>query len=207
MVISESQSRFAQGWSEADYVGGHPALDFINTVADTGKTRLGDKIGSWEALRDWVGGAGLLSKQELAAFLQDPELDDDGALARLHDLREQAYEGMLGLAGLADTARQSMAYQGMEHVEEAIREALGRGAFREEGGRFRWRPDAGGSERWLDAVALGLEDFLRSEDVARLRQCARCTWLFVDRGRGAGRRWCDMRTCGNRAKAEAFRCR
>ena len=29
--------------------------------------------------------------------------------------------------------------------------------------------------------------------------------LFVDRGRGVGRRWCVMRTCGNRAKAEAFR--
>ncbi|HIA2401636.1 CGNR zinc finger domain-containing protein, partial [Burkholderia cepacia] len=27
----------------------------------------------------------------------------------------------------------------------------------------------------------------------------------VDRGRGVGRRWCDMRTCGNRAKVEAFR--
>lgn len=202
MVIPESQSRFAQGWSEADYVGGHPVLDFINTVADTGKTRLDDKIGSWEALRHWAEGVGLLSKQELSAFLQDTSLDDEGALVRLHDLREQAYAGMLGLSGLAEPAR-----QGMEHVERAIRDALGRGAFREEGRRFRWRPDAGSSERWLDAIALALEEFLRSEDVARLRQCSRCTWLFIDRGRGAGRRWCDMRTCGNRAKAEAFRCR
>ncbi|EPZ91129.1 CGNR zinc finger [Burkholderia cenocepacia BC7] len=46
---------------------------------------------------------------------------------------------------------------------------------------------------------------MRSDDFARVRQCGRCTWFFVDRGRGVGRRWCDMRTCGNRAKVEAFR--
>lgn len=55
------------------------------------------------------------------------------------------------------------------------------------------------------AIALGFEDLMRSDDFARVRQCGRCTWFFVDRGRGVGRRWCDMRTCGNRAKVEAFR--
>ncbi|MGO4335503.1 CGNR zinc finger domain-containing protein [Labrys sp. KB_33_2] len=202
MVISESQSRYAEGWSEADYVGGHPALDFINTVADTGKTRLSDKIGNWDGVRKWAGGAGLLPRPELAAFFQDASLDDDDELARLHRFREQAYEAMLGLVGRTDTGSQSVI-----DLERSIRDAMGRGAFSEEGRQFRWQPDARSPQRWLDAVALCFEEFLRSEDVTRLRQCTRCTWFFVDRGRGAGRRWCDMRTCGNRAKAEAFRCR
>jgi predicted RNA-binding Zn ribbon-like protein len=54
-------------------------------------------------------------------------------------------------------------------------------------------------------VALAFEDLLRSDDFARIRPCGRCIWLFIDRGRGTGRRWCDIRTCGNRAKSEAFR--
>ena len=202
MVIRDSQDRYAEGWSEADYVGGHPVLDFINTVADTGKTRLSDKIGNWDAVRKWACGAGLLSKGELAAFMQDPSLDDDGELARLHRFREQAYEAMLGLADRADSGSQSVI-----RLEPSIRDAMGRGVFSGEGRRFRWQPDACSPQRWLDAIALRVEEFLRSEDVVRLRQCNRCTWFFVDRGRGAGRRWCDMRTCGNRAKAEAFRCR
>lgn len=202
MVIAESQGRYAEGWSEADYVGGHPALDFINTVADTGKTRVSDKIGNWDAVRKWAGGSGLLPEQELAAFFQDASLDDDDELARLHRFREQAYEATLGLAGQTDGGS-----PGVIGLERSIHDAMGRGAFLREGARFRWRPDARSPQRWLDAVALRFEEFLRSEDVTRLRQCNRCTWFFVDRGRGAGRRWCDMRTCGNRAKAEAFRCR
>lgn len=186
-------------WGEADYVGGHPVLDFVNTVADTGKTRVGDKIATWSALRAWARGSTLLSPAEHTAFLLDPALDDEAGLAELHVLRETAHEALLGLGGVGQPA--------MARLEEAIREALGRSLFQIVGGHLRWRPDPRASRRWHDALALGFEELLRGEDVARLRQCGRCTWLFIDRGRGAGRRWCDMRTCGNRAKAEAFRCR
>ena len=41
-----------------------------------------------------------------------------------------------------------------------------------------------------------------SPDLRRLRICPNCHWLFIDRSRNASRRWCDMLTCGNRAKAE-----
>ncbi|WP_448956651.1 CGNR zinc finger domain-containing protein [Labrys neptuniae] len=202
MVIQDAHARFAPGWQEADYVGGHPALDFLNTVADTGKTRLDDKLTSWQAVRSWASGSGLLSDLELDAFAQDDRLDDEAGLASLRRLREEAYTVLLGLAQGGGADGQAMAV-----LERSIRGAIGRGAFRGEGRGLRWRPDSGMPERWLDAVALAFEDLMRSDDVARLRQCGRCTWLFIDRGRGAGRRWCDMRTCGNRAKAEAYRCR
>jgi predicted RNA-binding Zn ribbon-like protein len=41
--------------------------------------------------------------------------------------------------------------------------------------------------------------------VARLRLCPNCRWLFIDRSRNASRVWCDMLTCGNRAKSERHR--
>ena len=36
-----------------------------------------------------------------------------------------------------------------------------------------------------------------------LRRCANeaCLWLFLDASKNATRRWCDMASCGNRAKA------
>ncbi|HDR9051090.1 TPA: hypothetical protein QDA94_005372 [Burkholderia vietnamiensis] len=46
----------------------------------------------------------------------------------------------------------------------------------------------GAASRWIDVAALGFEQLLRSDDFACVRQCARCTWFFIDRGRGAGRR-------------------
>jgi predicted RNA-binding Zn ribbon-like protein len=42
---------------------------------------------------------------------------------------------------------------------------------------------------------------------ALLRRCddPKCTRLFIDRSRGGRRRWCDMKGCGDRAKAAAYR--
>ena len=43
----------------------------------------------------------------------------------------------------------------------------------------------------------------------RIRICAndRCQWVFYDASRSGRRRWCDMTTCGNRAKAARHRAR
>lgn len=40
----------------------------------------------------------------------------------------------------------------------------------------------------------------------RIRACAHpeCILYFLDQTRNGARRWCDMRTCGNRAKAKRF---
>ena len=43
----------------------------------------------------------------------------------------------------------------------------------------------------------------------RIRICANdtCRWIFYDESRAGRRRWCDMATCGNRAKAQRHRAR
>jgi predicted RNA-binding Zn ribbon-like protein len=43
----------------------------------------------------------------------------------------------------------------------------------------------------------------------RIKICASdtCQWIFYDASRTSRRRWCDMATCGNRAKAARHRAR
>ena len=43
----------------------------------------------------------------------------------------------------------------------------------------------------------------------RLKACRGedCRWVFLDSSRNSSRRWCDMATCGNRAKSASFRVR
>jgi predicted RNA-binding Zn ribbon-like protein len=43
----------------------------------------------------------------------------------------------------------------------------------------------------------------------RFRICANdgCRWVFEDTSRGGRRRWCDMTSCGNRAKVRRYRSR
>jgi predicted RNA-binding Zn ribbon-like protein len=44
-------------------------------------------------------------------------------------------------------------------------------------------------------------------DLDRLRTCANedCRWAFYDTSRSGRRKWCDMASCGNRAKARRHR--
>ncbi|WP_431226519.1 CGNR zinc finger domain-containing protein [Burkholderia contaminans] len=202
MVTRHEPAQPAHAWGAADFVGGHPALDFLNTVADTGKTRDGDKLVDWPAVHAWAERSGLLAPADLARLLRYARQDDADALAALLRFREDAYTAILHLT---DGGGGTAGARAADRLAVAIRDAIGRSVFEAVDGRFAWRPDARAASRWVDAAALGFEQLLRSDDFARVRQCGRCTWFFVDRGRGVGRRWCDMRTCGNRAKVEAFR--
>jgi predicted RNA-binding Zn ribbon-like protein len=54
-------------------------------------------------------------------------------------------------------------------------------------------------ESAADALILG--------ELPRVRRCAdtRCARVFYDSTKNGRRRWCDMATCGNRAKAARHR--
>jgi len=52
-------------------------------------------------------------------------------------------------------------------------------------------------------VARAAADLLLSDEISHLRMCGAddCAWLFLDKTKNQRRRWCDMKTCGNRVKA------
>jgi predicted RNA-binding Zn ribbon-like protein len=58
----------------------------------------------------------------------------------------------------------------------------------------------------IPVVESAAESIIQDE-LARVRRCASssCKRVFHDSSRNRSRRWCDMRTCGNRAKATRFR--
>jgi predicted RNA-binding Zn ribbon-like protein len=61
----------------------------------------------------------------------------------------------------------------------------------------------------LARIAEGVARELSQGAPERLRICesAECREVFMDRSRTGRRRWCDMSTCGNRAKAARHRAR
>jgi len=56
-------------------------------------------------------------------------------------------------------------------------------------------------------VVESAADALIAGELARVRRCgdARCRRVFFDTTKNGRRRWCDMATCGNRAKAARHR--
>lgn len=96
-------------------------------------------------------------------------------------------------------------------INRVLRDGLHHHALRadEDGTRFSMSPVGDELDQARASIAGSLAHYLAEHDLDRLRVCAddTCRWVFVDRSPAGRRRWCDMRTCGNRAKVARHRAR
>jgi predicted RNA-binding Zn ribbon-like protein len=55
-------------------------------------------------------------------------------------------------------------------------------------------------------IARAAADLLASDQLPYVRACfaKTCEWFFLDTSKNHHRRWCDMTSCGNRAKVRSF---
>jgi predicted RNA-binding Zn ribbon-like protein len=173
---------------DVERVTGRLCLDFVATLAERRTTRL-EHLRTPDDLAEWVEQSGLLD-QRLTP--------DDADLASALALREALF-GVVG-AVLDGTP-----------VRRAARSAVNAAAARPGPTPVLTADGAvrrtGGLTEVLAALARDLLELLGGPDRAALRWCAdpACTRPFLDRSRGHRRRWCDMRGCGDRAKAAAYR--
>ena len=87
-------------------------------------------------------------------------------------------------------------------VAAAARRAVAAGSL-VPGAGWTWR--AGDPLAPVHAFALAAVGLLSDGDeLARLRTCAACCWLFLDHSRGGSRRWCSMADCGTEAKKRRY---
>ncbi len=171
---------------------GHPALSFVNTVTDDGKTRLHNSFAGGADLVEALGAAGLVPRRSAPPGAAQ--------MTALIGLREAAYGVLSAMAAGRRPGREEALT-----LETAIKSTLQDCGFTFRAGALDLAPGPLGGVH--DQVALGLFDLLRRHDLDRLRECKRCTHLFLDHGRGQGRRWCSMARCGNKVKAATFRAR
>ncbi len=183
-------------WSEANFIAGHRILDFLNTVSDRGKSRAASTLRVPTDLASWIEASALGTKTSA-----DPALSQ-ASFGTVIAFRDAAYRVLL--AKLGNTAAPNA---DLQTVERCLKSAIQRASFDIASSSTIWRANQKSDHHHQDLFALMLDDFLRSPDMERLSQCERCTWLFLNSGRGRGRRWCNMATCGNRHKVEMHRSR
>jgi predicted RNA-binding Zn ribbon-like protein len=200
-VVSESDrvrryQRLVDGLILPAPVGGHPVLDFCNTLAGWDQAEPKEYLASYTHLVAWARGAGFLDATAVARLREDAALDPGGAgrvLARARKLRAATYAACTDPdAGDAweAVARQARAAAALARLD------------RQAPPGSRWRiPDETGLARPLLEIGRAAGELLAVTDLAAVRRCPGrdCGWLFLDpRGR---RQWCTMAVCGNRAKA------
>lgn len=182
-------------------VGGHPLLDFLNTVQNQDKERTDSTISDWPSFVLWSKSASLFNSNQIDS-LEHSELSESESvklLADIHELRELIYNA------LAQAITGNDQNQELTLLEERIKKAWADAKLVRSATNFIWQSTRPNLKWILDDILFSAESLLRSSEIGRLKQCDRCSWMFINSGRGKGRRWCSMNTCGNRAKSSSHR--
>jgi predicted RNA-binding Zn ribbon-like protein len=186
-----------------DLSGGALCLDFANTLGDRPRSEQERLHGPGDLLQ-WAFQTGSLPREARDEIAREATRRPEAArraFARAIALRETLYRLFSARARGAAPAEADL-----DELNRWLPRAFGRLRLRAERERLAWEWDpaaAGGLERLLWPVLRSSAELLASPDAEFVRECAsdRCSWLFVDRSRTRRRRWCDMKVCGNRAKA------
>jgi len=187
-------------------IAGEACLDFINTLDNRSvPEKLQELVPTFAELTEWALQAGVLSPTRARRLLRptaDHSQQASESHARAIDLRECLYRIFTAVAldkkVSGDDLRLFNAY--LKEAQAQLALFAERGAF-----RLDWPADTD-FDFILWRIAVSARDLLTGQDRKNIRECGvdSCRWLFVDRSKNHSRRWCDMRVCGNRIKAQNF---
>lgn len=178
-----------------ELVGGRLCLDFVNTLNWEPGERTDECFQSFADVLKWVVRLGVIDAPAAARLAKECEEHPQKAAACLRKVQE-----------LRESLWRLFAVPGTENIRQ-LRTATKDLPLP----RLRLDPKSRvviepGRDLcgWLIAAVYGSAlELLTLEDPARVKVCPahRCGWLFLDLSPGNRRKWCSMKTCGNRQKA------
>jgi predicted RNA-binding Zn ribbon-like protein len=180
---------------ELPIVTGHLALDFANTVDDPDGPNRFDHIGTYAGLLHWAVRVGILA----AAKAQKLFETGPPSLRAAHVLRGVLIEMFGGIA-----AGQPAADEYWAGLRPFVTDSYRHSDLVPQGRSYvmRWPDDRPDAVLW--PVARAAADLLTAPELGRLKRCAGCPWVFLDRSRNGSRRWCSMEDCGTHAKIHRY---
>jgi predicted RNA-binding Zn ribbon-like protein len=188
-----------------ELTGGRLCLDFANTVDDRPTSNPTSRLQGYSDLLAFGMQTGFLSAREMHRELQrtHDRIAADQAYRRAIALRERVFRIFSAAATKSKTPiKDILALNRDFQTANACAVVLPTdGGF-----SWTWREKENQTGRLMWEIIRSAIDLLTSDDVKLVRQCAGddCDWLFIDNSRSSNRRWCEMKTCGNRHKAKQF---
>jgi predicted RNA-binding Zn ribbon-like protein len=196
---------------------GKLCLEFANTANWHASESPVESIYSYNELIDWAESIGIRS-QESAAQLKRQAANHPALAEQIYDwaieLREAIYRIFVAIAkqATADEADLALLNEALPHaftLPEIIATypdpENGTGDCTDSGYGWHWRGDDKGLDSILWPILRSAARLLTDGEHSRIGQCADdrgCGYLFYDTSRNRSRRWCDMTSCGNRAKSQ-----
>lgn len=186
-----------------DLVGGRLCLDFTNSVSRHIPAVERERLNNYSDLVVWSRHAGIVTNREARRLSQDAAGRPAEAAAvfeRALALREAFYRIFVAIS-----RERSPREDDLSLLNAALSQAMAHSRIvaAADGFRWDWLGGEAALERPLWPLARSAADLLTSGELVRVRECEgdTCNWLFVDTSKNHSRRWCQMKDCGNRAKA------
>jgi len=187
-----------------ELIAGNVSLDFVNTLDDR-PTKPKELIETYLDLVRFGEDAGLISAPQADRLFERSYLELELAARALNhgrELREAIHDVFWAImnkrpappAALARLNADAQTAAGHMHL---VPTKVG----------FEWRfDDFGDFASVLWPIARAAVDLLASGELAYVRPCLSktCEWFFLDTSKNHHRRWCNMTSCGNRAKVQRF---
>lgn len=184
-------------------VGGHPAIDFVNTVGWRTGDNIREGLEDYQSLIEWCTHAGVIESGEARALRARAGTSPQEAGRVLREaltLREAIYQVLAAKARSRPIPREAL-----DTLHQGWSDAVRRGTLERADDRvsLTWPIDLR-LPRWR--LAQRVIELLASDELQQMKECdgANCGWLFIDRSRNRTRRWCSSADCGNRERVKAF---
>lgn len=192
-------------------VGERLWLDFVNSddaMHARGEARR-DAVETFDGFVSWLSAARVLDEERATAMIRRAQQQPTGSSAALHEAR-RLRNVLRALAERGDAPQERATQTAISEINRILGRSAGsrRVEPRSDGGFVRNFVTAGDVFAGLMIPIIeSAADALVSGELQRVRKCAdpRCSRVFYDGSRNGKRRWCDMKTCGNRAKAARHR--
>lgn len=199
MATEEAEPRFK-------FLGGHIALDFINTVDWRISEEPSDRLQRYADLVAWGRQAGVLTPERARTLLATARTEPARAEETL--AKAQALREAMGRVIWAAAQGEPPGAPDLTVLNNALARALAHARVEDAGGRLLWcwAVTADDLDCILWPVVRAAAELITSDAIHQVKMCAddRCGWLFLDTTRNRRRRWCSMEDCGNRNKARRY---
>jgi predicted RNA-binding Zn ribbon-like protein len=191
-----------------ELIAGNVCLDFVNTLDDR-HIRPKELLETYADLLRFGEDSGLLLSQQVDRLFRRSDADPDGAQQALEwgrELREAIHDVFWAIMNQQPVLPAALARLNADVQGAAAHMSLvpARGATK---GGFEWGfSDLNEFDSVLWPIARAAGDLLVSDQLPYVRACfsKSCEWFFLDTSKNHHRRWCDMTSCGNRAKVQRF---
>jgi predicted RNA-binding Zn ribbon-like protein len=180
--------------ADIDFTGGHPALDFVNTLG-------GHR--SYEDLLDFGLKTETISERlasRLRRLARERPDEAEAALAAAISTRSLLESVFRPLTEAKDPPPGALAA-----LVDLGAIAIARAELVAGDGGFEWSWEGSKDlQAPLWPVAHAALELMTDGPLERLKNCGRCRWLFLDTTKNRSRRWCSMDACGTHVKIERY---